>query len=817
MPNTDSLRTPIEINLDPSTREVISTLRRQLETQLSNIAVKMVGGQIPTGKATVTGRQRFEEGGKQFEVTSGLKLKTTPEQLLSAEGELDVAKFIQFSSTIREVKDKLNKSIDLSSKRLQDFKKSIQFQPFEVKQQSIREFLTAFDLLSESVTNKLPTRQLKTIRSFIERSSTFSPQIRDQFLKEFEQFSKSLSTVSFEERVKKINEYVQRFGDQNNELKSRLDKITATINRQQFRKIKLENVDLPIDERIKVFQKYADDGKIFADEAKAEISRLRALQSKQQFQKLKLSTQQLPVQERIKAYQAFIDAGTQFEQQLRNEIIKLQRQVQKDSLRTLRIRIAELPTEERIKAYQAFIDAGTPFEQEVKNSIQKLKRQTGRESFRQLKLRTAELPTQERIKAYQDFIDAGTPFELEIRNQIKKLQNQARRDKDRLSGKNFRQLKFDLSQKPLETQIKGYQDYIAAGGEFVDQANAQIRKLSKQFVDSAKNLRRQRFTDFTKRLQTLEPQQAIQELDSYLNKTTAVFAQDAKVIRERLRRQIENSKAQQQRERTRNFSNNTLVASGIGLGLLGTAGFPLLNVGFAAMSGGPIGAALVGTATAIGETIRAFNRFRESTISVAREIGFVSTAFKNAEARMKAVDAFLASGSLTAQRVGSEERFKALVESGQGIRGLNTEFTNAIEALKTRFTKFTTGADSISPIEFLGGPLTRQVRGLLEDFFEQREKTDKGLLPDLLSAQRNFNLQIAKPTVGIETDPFQSWLRIQTSAFDPSKQIEIEQQREMVKALNELVKIAKEREKKRAEEESKKPSALESISTLGIF
>lgn len=468
------------------------------------------------------------------------------------------------------------------------------------------------------------------------------------------------------------------------------------------------------------------------------------------------------------------------------------------------------------KAKEEFIDSlvkldTTTIEKQFKEEANQL-RQEKKQQFK-------ELATGAKA-AKKEFIDSLVQLDTtNIEKQFKDEANQLRREKkqqfkDLATGAKAAKKEFvdslvqldttslrqrmskdfrsKISIQPPEENIRAVQQAIRDGLISIQEGNALIAKESKKFVDSVKSARRQRFGEFAKRLQTIDPNIAIRELDQYINQRTATFVNEAKILRDRLQKQIQSARQQAQQTRNRNFANNALVGAGIGLGALGSAGFPLLNVGFAAMSGGPVGASIVALSTAIGEATRAFSRFSESTKNAAREIGLVSSGFKIAEARQKVFDAFIGQGAMSIKRAATELNLRDFKSSGGGLREFNKLFENLKETAKTTGANVVTGTKTPNFLDLIlgaGTPIPFLDRIAKERFAENKKLAESFELSDLLSARRNFISQMNRSTVGMES-PYETWKRIQTAAFDPAKQEEMKTFQAMLKDLDELVKIA---------------------------
>ena len=99
------------------------------------------------------------------------------------------------------------------------------------------------------------------------------------------------------------------------------------------------------------------------------------------------------------------------------------------------------------------------------------------------------------------------------------------------------------------------------------------------------------------------------------------------------------AKTKARRERERRQSQMTMGLASAGIGIFGQAGFPLLNIAFASMSGMKY-AGIAAVATAAGEAARAVFALQDSAMQSAESLHFLSSSFKSARAEFEAVKAF---------------------------------------------------------------------------------------------------------------------------------------------------------------------------------
>lgn len=116
--------------------------------------------------------------------------------------------------------------------------------------------------------------------------------------------------------------------------------------------------------------------------------------------------------------------------------------------------------------------------------------------------------------------------------------------------------------------------------------------------------------------------------------------QEAELARRRRRRLEATERLERMRmNRERRMTQATMGLASTSIGLFGQAGFPMLNIGFAAMSGMPY-AGIAAVATAIGELSRMIMRLQDAAMQSSESIGFVTDEFKKNKAIGEATKGF---------------------------------------------------------------------------------------------------------------------------------------------------------------------------------
>lgn len=975
--NTDRISIPVGIDLTAADK-AIKDLAIKLEAELS----KIIPSAAKAGfRPTITGQEQFEAGGRRFEVKGRAFQRSEAKDIGGEGGEENIQALTGFEATIREIRQRLSKSIQLDVQRLSEFKNSLKFQPLEVRREAFRDFLQQQKNLQDSLNNLLPSDQIEKVRNFIRTSTTISSNLRSKFETELNEFQQSIANLSSDEQTDNIRDFVSRFGDINNEIGARLTTASRSIQKQKFTALKtkisgmdpgnaiqavnrykqdidalvtdadalirslrekfkgqtlgqkrkrysevrlgnegreievqitaiedylrdggqmikqanadlrklrsqlgrkqftqqrqeigqlkledqeqawnswlqnnqqfkkqvefeinkvrgqvkrkdfralFQNTNLPLDQRADAFEKYAASGQEFAELAREQARRLRRTIDRQAFEKLRVDTFQQPLQARIAAFDALANSNNQFARQISNFASTLRKQLQSQQQSNLGIDITGLSPVQQLQRLRQALVSGEGFKEKIQAQVRVLERQVAQQEFREIKGHT-DLPIQDRIDLYNNYIKGGGRFAQQARQEIvklnQKLSNQQFRDfklqieplnlqdkltqiqqylqqpnariqeannlytryTQQLNRQQFSELKIQNTGRTLEDQIRAVQAFAQANAGMQNEANALIRRLTQQWVQQTQRTRRSRFTDWLKQLQTADPIQAIQQLDTYIANPLSRFVEDAKLLRQRIQRMTTGQQQAGQRERNRNFANNVLIGASAGIGMLGQAGFPLLNIGFAAMSGGPVGAAIAAFSTAIGETARHLNALSQSTQQAARDINFIPKSLKIVEAQMKGFEAFVGVGALSARQAQLQQQLNDLRNLGPAALSANSIWSNIGGAIKGMLPSevgrassqsgFKTYLESIAVIPYIQRTFARG--------FDLQRETNKNLLPNVESAYKSAVAEMSKSVVGIENDPYQSWLRMQQAAMDPTKQMEMEIQRAILSTLKE--------------------------------
>jgi len=259
------------------------------------------------------------------------------------------------------------------------------------------------------------------------------------------------------------------------------------------------------------------------------------------------------------------------------------------------------------------------------------------------------LSLQDQITNLEAFSAKGGSLSTKAKDLADKLRKKLHKDL-------YDNLQNSMMNMSLPDQITTLTTFGAANPQFSNIVTSEIRKRQKQIDNTIKNTKKRLFDRWMQDLQ-LEPlQKQFEELNSFIKTHATSGGSDelrqAALQREKVRKAINSEKARQQQSKSLNARNNIMLAAGAGLGLLGPAGFPLLNVGFAAMSGGVPGAVIVGFSTALGQSIQALEKFSATTEAVARELKFVPHSLTKKEGQEKGIDAVFGAAALASRQAG---------------------------------------------------------------------------------------------------------------------------------------------------------------------
>lgn len=205
---------------------------------------------------------------------------------------------------------------------------------------------------------------------------------------------------------------------------------------------------------------------------------------------------------------------------------------------------------------------------------------------------------------------------------------------------------------------------------------------------------------------------------------------------------------QAKREADREGSQQLMGLASAGIGIMGQAGFPLLNVAFASMSGMKY-AGIAAIATAAGEGARAIMRLQDAATAAAESLGAVGISAKMAKGEYEAAKAFYGVMQQSAQSRMYTERTDMLKGGSVGASFPWMYAANVRTNLSNAF---------VHPLNALNA---------FGAAFKQTGTDYAGLPGGMREARNSMYRQLNQYNARIE-GPEQMWQRIQTAAASPA-------------------------------------------------
>lgn len=636
---------------------------------------------------------------------------------------------------------------------------------------------------------KFYQEQLKKSDEFREDIDEFI-RVDNQKLKAtgFSKLKTRIKSFPLEEQNKLYEDELRKSQEFKDEIENEMRKNTQRMKATGFRKIKSQALQKPLEEREQFYQDVLARDQTFKDEINQQIEKDKKSLQQKGFRSVRSEARDLPLEQREAFYRDYLTRDDKFRKQIEAQILRDNEKLKTRKFKQAKDISAGLLLDDREAFWTQFGLQNQELAVEASREMDKAKQQLQKRTFKRAKTTASRLP----LDQQEGYWNALAAIDAEMRENADKEIAKLRRPIASDKMQKFQTEKSRISQLPLQDQFQAWETYKSSIDALVTRANKEQGKLGQAFVRNTRAAQKTRFTDWSKRLQGMDPAAAIREIDTFLGDTTTAmyrrFNQDARLMRDRFRKASESANRQMQKDRQRQFANTVMGAAGAGLGILGPAGFPLLNIGFAAMSGGPVMTGIVALATAIGETTRVLGEYKQATIDAARALHFVANATTNTEARTQAFDAAIASATMSAQQIGEQTRLDIRKKRIGEISDSQENRTEWWEAIKTQLSlAWNEGL-------FKGDPYWETLRK------QQVANTPELRIKRMDQALNNALNQLMKPSVGIETDPYEVWKRMQTAALDPSKAQELEAQQAQIKALRENTKALKDKAKQEIED-----------------
>ena len=570
-----------------------------------------------------------------------------------------------------------------------------------------------------------------------------------------------------------------------------INKAKRQLSKQDWQDTKYSILQQPIEDQGTLFRSFgarnAEWAKATARESNKAENKLEAINWKKA--KNEASLMKLPEhQERF--LQTFRAGAGSFKGEVDHEIAKVQARMKGIDWKDTRLDILNKPLTDQAALFTAFGATNPLFAKEVAREQKKLTDKINKLDWKTVKSGSTTKSLDDYQTDVTDYLTRRGAFATDAFRELAKINKKK-------ASKAFQDVKLKTTgMTDIDAAIAEWEAYITAAGTdatAIAKGQAEIRKLVPKGTSSKATTSRKIYSKWAKSIGALDPNTAIAQIDAALSSGNygggggaipPEFIDDIKGMRRRVDKTVVSKIRQDQRDRHKQFANNVLIGAGAGLGLLGPVGFPLLNIGFAAMSGGPIGAGIAAVSTALGEATRAINAHTEANKAAAREVGAIPNALKSVEAKGKGYDAIFGAVALSSEAVGEKKRLEMWKQAQ--LTGEGTRWWADVWQTGKSF-----GTNIISK-SMAGGNLTKVGRAvdfdsLSSTWDKQRASSLEDKITNARSAYDNMLMMVNKPSVGIETDPYQTWLRIQQNAFDPSKALERKWQEDMLKYAKETL------------------------------
>lgn len=391
----------------------------------------------------------------------------------------------------------------------------------------------------------------------------------------------------------------------------------------------------------------------------------------------------------------------------------------------------------------------------------------------------------------------GKPIDPKLAHEMDQLENDA--------SKNLNDSRADtaLAIAEYNRQRKKISDIIAAekkkGRDVTkyEEALKTIDERRKRYLRALSTSRRQ--SAVNEKLEDVKTIEDASQIEENRKKNAQIEA-------ERNKRNAMNAR----KERERQFNSQVMAVSSAALGLLGPAGFPLLNVGFATLSGGPMAGAVAGFTTALGEGYRALNTFQASLLSAADKIGAVAKSTRLAEAGLAGTKAGMSVDAQIGQRQRAQNEIDMYQQTSNNILGITATFESMKTGVSGVFKDLASSTwkelyMNFTPLALLSPkqPYRSYERNSREALLDIKNSR----LPMMKEIYEEGRKNLFKPYTSIDNDPMEVWRRIQTSALDPTKAMERRLAEETLNKLDAIIRKMEENQRLYKQETAKSSTA----------
>ena len=579
--------------------------------------------------------------------------------------------------------------------------------------------------------------------------------------------------------------------------KERAFQISGQRDSAGYRKMLRDISILPLQDQYNALQAYASTGAKHRNDALHEMRVVTERMKKADFADLFNRTKVMPISKQIDEFQKVLGTmSPETDNIIKAHIENLRKKLSSQQFKQLRTRLIGLDPDAAMAVFQQavkrpnfgsfHIDEISALARRLSKNVRAKKKQNlnkdisqaiadERDRWESLVRDAAIMSREDAIRAFESY-SGPNEFMKRARNRAHKLKTDVdyqefMKESDRIKL---------LSPRERVTEIK---KQIALGNKYLSKWKIRLKTSEERLAKDISQFRRERWEKIEKHVLSKDDDEQIADFTRLLKfkhidpKTTDRF----KLLMHRAQKRSKQSSISAARDRQRNFQNFMLNMSGIGLGLLGPAGFPLLNIGFSAMTGGPVGMAFTALATASGELYRAFSALGDQLVSVTKDIGLVGQSYKLTEARLKGTQGAFGISRLAAEKAGMGMLNSILGDASGG---------GNIRAGLIMQSSIGTALGNFIP-RTLSGPtgIFSAIAQLPMDIAKIYSTASGDMLPLLREGLKSFDRQMMQGMPGIESDPYQTWLRIQNSALDPARMEERQYLKETRDAVVKQLKI----------------------------
>ncbi len=579
--------------------------------------------------------------------------------------------------------------------------------------------------------------------------------------------------------------------------KERAFQISGQRDSSAYRKMLKDISILPLQDQYNALQAYASSGAKHRNDALHEMSVLTERMKKADFADLFNRTKVMPISKQIDEFVKVLGTmSPETDNIIKAHIENLRKKLSSKQFKDLRTRLIGLDPDDALRVFQRGVarpNFGTFHSEEIralsrrlyKNVRSKRKQELNKDISRAVADERDRWESLVRDAAIMSREDAIRAFESYSgpKDFMKRARNRAHKLKTDVDYQEFMKESDRIKLLDSAGQVREIRKMMSPGSKYFDKWAIRLQRSQERLAKDISQFRRERWEKIEKHVLSKDDDEQIADFMRLLKfkhidpKTTDRF----KLLMHRAQKRSKQSSISAARDRQRNFQNFMLNMSGIGLGLLGPAGFPLLNVGFSAMTGGPVGMALTAVATAAGELYRAFSALGDQLVSVTKDIGLVGQSYKLTEARLKGTQ-----GAFGISRLATEKAGMGLLDSilGGAVNGGNIRSGLLMQS------SIGTAMSNIVP-RILSGPtgIFNAISQFPMDIAKIYSTAKGDMIPLLREGLKAFDRQMMQGMPGVESDPYQTWLRIQNSALDPAKMEERQYLKETRDAVVKQLKI----------------------------